>query len=83
MNERTLQKSVAVIGSWLEFRYGRLEIPGFVVAIAPKGNIVFKNAYGFANLEKQEKLTTDHIFRIASHSKTFTATAIMQLQQKR
>lgn len=82
MNERTLQKSVAFIDSWLEFRYGRLEIPGFVVAIAHKGDIVFKNAYGFADLEKREKLTTDHIFRIASHSKTFTATATMQLQEK-
>ncbi|MGC1176907.1 MAG: serine hydrolase [Candidatus Saccharimonadales bacterium] len=35
-----------------------------------------------ADIEKKEKLTSEHIFRIASHSKTFTATAIMQLQEQ-
>lgn len=39
-------------------------------------------AYGYADLEKKTKLTPQHIFRIASHSKTFTATALMQLQEQ-
>lgn len=52
------------------------------MTISDKNNIVFNRAYGYANLEKKEKLTTEHIFRIASHSKTFTAAAIMQLSEK-
>ena len=37
------------------------------------------NAYGFADLERRVPMSTDRIFRVASHSKMFTATAILQL----
>ncbi len=77
MNQKALNHSVEYIKSWLEFRYEREEVPGFVVAISHKGKIILNEAYGFADLEKKTKLTPNHIFRIASHSKTFTATALM------
>lgn len=67
---------------WLRYRYEQEDIPGFVVAVAHKGKVLFNEAYGYADLEKKEKLTPEHIFRIASHSKTFTATAVMQLQEQ-
>ena len=35
--------------------------------------------FGVANLATGEALTPSHRFRVASHSKTFTATAIMKL----
>jgi len=83
MDYKKLEKSLKFIDSWLDFRQ-RQEgwWPGFAVAISYQGKIVFNKSYGFANLEKKEKLTPQHIFRIASHSKTFTATAIMQLVEK-
>lgn len=81
MDQKVLEKSLEYIGSWLKFKFEREEIPGLVVAIAYKNNIIFNEAYGYASLENKEKLNPDHIFRIASHSKTFTATAIMQLQE--
>ena len=83
MNTEKLKKSIKFIDSFLKLRYRRNEWPGFVVAISHKGNVVFNKAYGYANLERKEKLTKDHIFRIASYSKTFTATAIMQLAEQR
>lgn len=82
MKERVLNKSLEYLKDWLRFRYEREEMPGFAVAISYKGKILLNEAYGYANLENKEKLTTQHIFRIASHSKTFTATAIMQLQEQ-
>jgi D-alanyl-D-alanine carboxypeptidase len=82
MKKQALERSVDYIKSWLKFRYEREEVPGFVVAVAHKGHIVMNEAYGYADLEKKTKLTPNHIFRIASHSKTFTATAIMQLQEQ-
>jgi CubicO group peptidase (beta-lactamase class C family) len=81
MKKQALGKSLEFIGSWLRFRYEQNEIPGYAVAIAHKGEIVFNEVYGYANLETKTELTTSHIFRIASHSKTFTATALMQLQE--
>jgi CubicO group peptidase (beta-lactamase class C family) len=44
--------------------------------------VLFNTAYGYADLEKKTKLTSQHIFRIASHSKTFTATALMLLAEE-
>jgi len=49
------------------------------VAIWFDGTMQFSKAYGVSNLDTGEPLTISHLFRIASHSKTFTATAIMQL----
>lgn len=82
MNSKALDRSVKYIDSWLKLRYEYEEIPGYVVAISLNDKILLNKAYGYANLEKKQKLTPDHIFRIASHSKTFTATALMQLQEK-
>ncbi|VTP98079.1 serine hydrolase domain-containing protein [Sphingobacterium daejeonense] len=38
-----------------------------------------KKAFGYKDLETKEPLTTDNLFRIASISKSFSSTAIMQL----
>jgi D-alanyl-D-alanine carboxypeptidase len=82
MQSKALDHSLEFINSWLTFRYERAEIPGYVVAVAHKGNVIFNEAYGYADLASQTELTPQHIFRIASHSKTFTATALMQLQEQ-
>lgn len=73
--------TLTFINSWLTLRQKWETYPGFVVAIAKDGKLLFNNAYGLANLEDNIPMTPDHVFRIASHSKTFTATAIMQLHE--
>jgi D-alanyl-D-alanine carboxypeptidase len=83
MNTRALAESLEFLDSWLEFRQRKLQLPGLMVAVAYKGKILFNKAYGYANLQTREKLTADHLFYIASQSKTFTATAIMQLAENR
>ena len=57
------------------------EQPGCVVAAAAGGEIVLEEAFGLANLDSGEKLTPRHRFRVASHSKSFTAAAIMKLRE--
>jgi CubicO group peptidase (beta-lactamase class C family) len=82
MNKKVLDHSIKYIDSWLELKYRKEEIPGFVVSISYKNNLILNKAYGLANIDKKIKLTPKHIFRIASHSKTFTATSLMQLQEQ-
>jgi CubicO group peptidase (beta-lactamase class C family) len=82
MNKKALDHSVKYINSWLDLRYENNDLPGFVVAISYKGKILLNKAYGYADIDKKVKLTPNHIFRVASHSKTFTATALMQLQEQ-
>lgn len=74
-----LQEALAYVDSWVEYRLWKLCTPGAQVAVWFDGEIQFGKAYGVANLCTGETLTTSHLFRIASHSKTFTATAVMQL----
>ncbi|MDR3226091.1 MAG: beta-lactamase family protein [Prevotellaceae bacterium] len=52
---------------------------GFAVAVVNDNKIIYSNEFGLKNLETQEKTAKDNLFRIASISKTFTSTAIMQL----
>ncbi len=74
-----LREALAYVDSWLDYRVWKLRAPGAQVAVWFDGEIRFSKAYGVANLDTGEPLTTSHLFRIASHSKTFTATAVMRL----
>lgn len=65
--------------AWLEFQRTYMPYVGAQVAVRVDGDLVFSQAFGFADLENETRLTTDHLFRIASHSKTFTGVACMQL----
>jgi CubicO group peptidase (beta-lactamase class C family) len=57
------------------------EAPGLSVAIATKGEPVYVEAFGFADKERQETLTTKHRFRIASVTKPITSAGILLLMQ--
>lgn len=80
MAEEFLSEAMDYIDHWLECqKLQDRQTPGYSVAISHKGEILYKQAFGYADLETQEKMTPAHLFRVASHSKTFTAIAIMQL----
>src|SRR5580700_4607269 len=78
-----LRSAIGYIGDWLEFQLAGLQQPGVTIAIAHRGEIISEKAFGFANLATGEKLTPRHRFRIASHSKSFTAAGIMKLRERR
>jgi len=79
VKKELVKSSLHLIDNWLDYQVYIKEIPGLVVGIAIEDELIFKKEYGYANLEKKIKLTDHHLFRIASHSKLFTATAIMML----
>jgi len=79
MQKEVIERTVSFLKSWLSLRYEQCDLPGFAVAIAVDGNVVLDETFGYADLAKKEKLTADHLFRVASHSKTFAGTALMQL----
>ena len=79
LNPDLLRDGAAYADRWVAYRQEWAEVPGIVAAIWHDGTFLLSKGYGFAELERQIAMTPGHIFRIASHSKTFTATAIMQL----
>jgi D-alanyl-D-alanine carboxypeptidase len=57
-------------------------IPAVALAVARDGQPVVAKAYGMANLEHMAPATTHTVFKIASITKTFTATAVMMLVEQ-
>ena len=55
------------------------EAVGVSAAVVKDGKIVYNNSFGYKDLESKTPLRNDHIMRVASISKSFTATACMQL----
>lgn len=70
------------IDRWLAYRVWHGRVPGAQVAIGVAGEVLLSRSYGLADVEQGTVLGEDHLFRIASHSKTFTATVILQLVEQ-
>jgi serine beta-lactamase-like protein LACTB len=56
-------------------------IPGFAIAVAVDGKLVWSEAFGYADLEAKRQTTTATQFRIGSVSKSLTADAVAQLYE--
>jgi CubicO group peptidase (beta-lactamase class C family) len=52
---------------------------GLSVAVVKNGDIIYSNSFGLKNIETNVPLKNSDLFRIASISKSFSATSIMQL----
>jgi len=77
-----LAPALAYLPEWLAFQVRASEQPGCAIAVAWRGEIVLEAAFGRADLASGEALTPRHRFRVASHSKAFTAAAIMKLREQ-
>jgi serine beta-lactamase-like protein LACTB len=73
---------VARIDSTVAALMAREHIPAVSIAIVRGSRIRFARAYGFADLENFVPTTSDTRFRIASLTKSLTATAVMQLVER-
>jgi D-alanyl-D-alanine carboxypeptidase len=73
---------IDLFSAWLG---GQIEIrglPGIVVGVVSGDDLVWARGFGSADVEASRPMETDTRFRMASHSKLFTATAIMQLREQ-
>ena len=77
-----LKAAIDYLPRWLEYQMRLHQQPGCAVAIAHRGRIVLEAAFGHADALKRTPLTPRHLFRVASHSKSFTAAGIMKLREQ-
>jgi len=70
--EAAVEKSIRAIMS-------QTNVVGVSVAVVKNNKIIYTQSFGLKNIETNTPLTDDCIFRIASISKSFSATSIMQL----
>jgi CubicO group peptidase (beta-lactamase class C family) len=79
---QTLRSIAPYLADWASFQAAYHGVPGLQLAVGRRGEVFVDLAWGKANLETGEDLTSDHLFRVASHSKTFTTVLVMQLVER-
>jgi D-alanyl-D-alanine carboxypeptidase len=68
--------------SWLQGQMAYRGLPGIAIGVVYDQQIVWAKGFGLADREARTPMTQATKFRMASHSKVFTATAIMQLKDQ-
>jgi CubicO group peptidase (beta-lactamase class C family) len=63
-------------------RWDKPDSPGCVLAIIKNGQIIYKHAYGMADLEHNVPITTTTVFDTGSIAKQFTAMSIVLLAKQ-
>jgi len=66
--------------SWVRAQLAYRGLPGIAVGVVSDQELIWAKGFGFADVESRTPMTPGTKFRMASHSKLFTATAIMQLR---
>ncbi|WP_034057346.1 serine hydrolase domain-containing protein [Lacinutrix jangbogonensis] len=56
--------------------------PGATYLISRNGSVIYKKAFGLANLELNVPMQTDNVFKIGSVTKQFTAVSILMLMEQ-
>ena len=76
------EKRVERFEKQVEDLRNRLKIPGMSAAIVKDQKVLWAEGFGFADLEKKIPATPNTLFHLASVTKTFAATLIMQLVEQ-
>jgi CubicO group peptidase (beta-lactamase class C family) len=71
---------IDVFDAWAEYRATRREQPGVSIGLVYDQELIWAKSYGYADLVNKTTATPSTAYRIASLSKVFTATAILQLR---
>lgn len=72
--------ALQVLDTWMEATVREREQPGLSIGIVYDQDLIWAKGYGWADLDKRIPATPSTVYRIASISKLFTATAILQLR---
>ena len=78
MRKRAKQATI-LLDRWFDYQVKSNQVPGMAVGIVHDGDVIYRGAFGLADIRAKKPTTTQTCYHIASISKTFTATAIMQL----
>jgi CubicO group peptidase (beta-lactamase class C family) len=71
-----------LFAAWAEGQLRFRGYPGMAVGVVSDQRLVWARGFGLANVAGKVPMTPQTKFRMASHSKLFTATAIMQLREQ-
>lgn len=74
--------NLRLMEQWIQSQMAYRGLPGLSLGIVYDQELVYARGFGYSNLEDSIPTSNQTIYRIASLTKTFTATAIMQLRDQ-
>lgn len=74
--------NIKVLELWIDAQMEYRELPGMSIGIVYDQELIYAKGFGYSNLEQKTSATPQTVYRIASITKTFTATALMQLRDE-
>lgn len=77
-----LADAIAIVDGWLAYQRAKRRIPALSIGVVHGDAVVFSRGYGYADATARRRATDATGYRIASISKVFTATAVMQLVER-
>ncbi|MCX6648358.1 MAG: serine hydrolase [Candidatus Bathyarchaeota archaeon] len=77
-----LSSGVGMFTAWIEAQMAYRGQPGLSIAVVSDQKMVWSKGFGYADVEKRVEATPKTRYRIASITKLFTATSIMQLRDR-
>lgn len=77
-----LAANFRLMEQWIQSQVSYRGLPGISVGIVYDQELVYARGFGLRDLRRQTPATPSTIYRIASLTKLFTATAIMQLRDQ-
>jgi CubicO group peptidase (beta-lactamase class C family) len=75
-----VRSAIGLLEAWLESQLAYRGWPGLSIGILHDQELTWTRGFGHASLERAERATPDTLYRIASITKLFTSTAILQLR---
>jgi len=73
-----LDQRIALFARYVDPLRTQLAIPGLSAAVVSRGRIIWESGFGYADVERRIPATADTPYRIASITKTFTSTLLLQ-----
>lgn len=71
-----------VLTPYIENIVSSYDLPGVAVGVVKDNEIIYAKSFGYLNAETKEPVTLSSLFHMASVSKPFVATAVMQLVEQ-
>ena len=75
-----VRSNVDLLSAWIEGQLAYRGWPGLSIAVVHERDVVWSRGFGWADVAGKVEATAEKLYRVASITKTSTATAILQLR---
>ena len=77
-----LKAAIGLLEAWIEAQAAYSELPGMSMGIILDQDLIWSRGFGYGDRDKKTPARPDTIYRVASLTKLFTNTAIVQLRDQ-